>query len=55
MPLAAHATELRARYDAGDDPNDPERNQHQGPHGHPFGGGFPFHFGGGQGGFHFHF
>ena len=50
--------ELRAQYDAGDDPNDPARNQQQG--GNPFGGGFPgggFNFfgGGGPGGFQFHF
>jgi DnaJ family protein C protein 3 len=51
--------ELRQRYDAGDDPNDPS-SQAGGPFaqgGHPFaqffqGGGFP---GGGQGGFQFHF
>ena len=50
---------LRAQYDAGDDPNDPARNQQPGG-GNPFGGGFPggFNFfggGGGGGGFQFHF
>ncbi len=35
--------ELRARYDKGDDPNDPESGRGQGGH--------PFHFGGGGGPF----
>ncbi|KAF8890442.1 hypothetical protein BD779DRAFT_1622562 [Infundibulicybe gibba] len=58
--------ELRARYDAGDDPNDPMSQQGGGGYAHPFpggqhpfaqffqqGGGFPGH-GGGRG-FEFHF
>lgn len=51
--------ELRARFDAGDDPNDPSGGMGGNPFaqgGHPFGqffnsGGFP----GGSGGFQFHF
>lgn len=40
--------ELRAKYDMGEDPNDPTQQQQQQGHGH----GHPFHgFGGGQ--FHF--
>ena len=49
--------ELRARYDNGDDPNDPMANQG----GNPFQGGFPGHFAQffngfpGGGGFQFHY
>lgn len=48
--------EMRKRYDAGEDPLDPEQQQ-QGGHGHPFFHGFnPFGHGGGQGfNFKFHF
>ncbi|GAA6014712.1 hypothetical protein JCM10207_006913 [Rhodosporidiobolus poonsookiae] len=45
--------ELRARFDAGDDPNDPTSGQGHPGGGHPFGGGQPFFFqqsGGGGGG-----
>lgn len=54
--------ETRARYDQGEDPNDPQQQQgghHHGGHhffqqGFP-GGGFPFPGGGGGGNFHFNF
>lgn len=59
--------ELRARFDNGDDPNDPTSGHGPGGHGFP-GGGFPFGFqqsggmpnmffqrGGGGGGQQFHF
>jgi DnaJ family protein C protein 3 len=54
-PLA----ELRARFDAGDDPNDPMAGQQGHPFTGSFGGGHPFaqffQQQGGSGGFQFHF
>ncbi|KAL4220081.1 DnaJ subfamily C member 3 [Mactra antiquata] len=49
--------EMRAKYDAGEDPLDPEQQQGGGGHGNPFFHGFnPFGNGGGQGfNFKFHF
>jgi DnaJ family protein C protein 3 len=37
------ATELRQRYDNGDDPNDPQQGQQHNPFAH-HGGGMPFQF-----------
>jgi len=51
------STELRARFDQGDDPNDPMSQQGGHPFTGGFGGGHPFSFfqqGGGQQ-FQFHF
>lgn len=49
--------ELRQKFDNGEDPLDPEAQQNQGGHGHPFFHGFnPFGSGGGGGyNFKFHF
>ncbi|XP_078489894.1 dnaJ homolog subfamily C member 3 [Ciona intestinalis] len=49
--------EMRKKFDAGADPLDPEEQQNSGHHHQGFnpfggGGGFTFHFGGGNGGFH---
>ena len=40
----ADATELRQRYDNGDDPNDPTGGQGGNPFAHHSGGGMPFQF-----------
>ena len=50
--------EMREKFNNGEDPLDPEQQQQQGSHGHPFFHGFnPFEggFGGGGGNFKFHF
>lgn len=52
----ADTTELRQRYDNGDDPNDPQSGQQHNPFANHGGGGMPFQFfqqGGGGGGFPF--
>ena len=46
--------EMRQKFDNGEDPLDPEQQNQQGGHGHPFFHGFnPFGSGGGNFKFHF--